>query len=419
MKQALWIAIALVLLIGIGGSAWYVFFRPTSQLVSTLPTSVDFGEATDREGVSGGNEPLIDESTTNQPFAPTQAALNSQVFQIAEGPIVGALLIQTTRPTTTLARFIKADSGRVFDIPLDVAGALPRAVSNTTIPGLQRVLWLPGGLGALVQYESEGVRKTLYLGLKTPDAVLSATTTPAPTKIQYLPDNIIDLALSPDGQSVVYLLKTVSGIDGSVARSDGTAPKKLFSSPLSHVNISWPSNTIMLLQTRSSSDSLGAAFSIDARTGVQTPLFFANGINSIADRNFARIIYQSILPSGLRTTLVRDLARNRDSGLSFSPLPNKCTWSSTGTSTLYCATPLGSVPVNYFDLWNLGIAGAADTLVSYNLSTGASLLRATPGNKNVGAASDMVELSVSPDDHYLTFVRKGERTLWGVRLVSQ
>ncbi len=398
-------------------AAWFFFFRSSAELVSTAPTSVDFGIANERPGVAGQGETNTPGGATNEPFTPSQNTQNQKIFQLAAGPIAGAVLIQTTRPTTTLARFIMAESGRVFDLPLDVPGALPRSVSNTTIPGIARALWLPEGLGALVQYESDGVRKTLFLGLVNASTTLNASANPQPTHIQYLPDNIIDLALSPDGKNVAYLLTTKSGVDGHVAKSDGTGAKKLFSSPLSQALLSWPAANTLLLQTKSVYGALGAAFSVDTRTGALSTLFFANALSSIADKTFSRVIYQTVLDSGIRTTFVHDLARNRDTGLSFSPIPSKCVWGATATSTLYCATPLQYVPPNYMDLWLMGLAGAADSLVSFNVTGGSSLIRATPGTDG-GVPSDMIEISPSPDEKYLSFIRRSDRTLWGIRLTQ-
>jgi hypothetical protein len=58
----------------------------------------------------------------------------------------------------------------------------------------------------------------------------------------------------------------------------------------------------------------------------------------------------------------------------------------------------------------------ADTLFSFDVTTGQSSIIASPGGSDGGVAADITELSVSPDDHYLLFLKKGDRSLWGVRL---
>lgn len=396
---------------------WFAMSRPSAELVSTLPTSVDFGAANDRPGEAGGGGAQAEEGgTLNEPFE-TESSTNEKVFKIAEGPIADAILIQTTRPTTTLARYISAESGRVFDLPLDVPGALPRAVSNTTIPGIQRASLLQNGAGAILQYESDGVRKTLSLGLASATTTLSAAANPQPTRLQYLPDHIVDFALSPNGTSLTYLLPTANGVDGYIADASGTGSKKLFSLPLSQVLIHWPSQNTLLVHTKTAFGVTGAAFSVDTRSGAVTTLFFADTLSAIADRTFSRVVYQTILTTGERMTFVHDIARNTDKGLSFSPIPEKCVWGRAATSTLFCATPIAFVPPNYLDLWHAGVFSAADTIVSFDITTGESSLRSTPENEG-GVPSDMIGLSLSPDEKYLSFIHKNDRTLWGVRLTK-
>jgi hypothetical protein len=83
---------------------------------------------------------------------------------------------------------------------------------------------------------------------------------------------------------------------------------------------------------------------------------------------------------------------------------------------MYCAAPLQYVPPAYLDLWHQGAASVADALFSFDVSTGKSEILAAPGGAEGGVESDIAELAVSPDDHYLLFVTRGDRSLWGVRL---
>ena len=74
------------------------------------------------------------------------------VFKIANGPVAGASFIQTLRPTTTIARYVMSDNGHVSDFVIDSAGAVPRTVSNMTVPGIARVLWVESNGAAILQY---------------------------------------------------------------------------------------------------------------------------------------------------------------------------------------------------------------------------------------------------------------------------
>ncbi len=395
----------------LGALLWYGL-QPRAELVSTETPSVDFGTSEERPGETGTGG---GEGIPNEILEPSEITPEQKIFKIADGPVAGATLIQTTRPTTTLARYIKADSGRVFDLPLDVPGALPRAVSNTTIPGIVRAEWLPDGEGVVAQYASGDIRKTLYVKLLSATTTLASSANPQPLKIQYLPDNIIDYAVSPTSARAVYLTQAQNGVDGYLIAFDGSAASKLFSLPLSQVDISWPAANTLYIQSRTMNNSLGVAFSVNVQNGLVSTLFFAQGLNGIADPYFSSIIYQTTLRSEERAVFTRNLARGTEARLSFTPIPEKCTWSKSATSTLYCATPLTYTPPQFLDLWHLGVTNTTDSLVSYDITGGTSDIKTTPGTDG-GIPSDMAELSLSPNEKYLSFIRRGDRGVWGIRL---
>ena len=104
--------------------------------------------------------------------------------------------------------------------------------------------------------------------------------------------------------------------------------------------------------------------------------------------------------------------------LSFNPFPEKCTWSNVSAAIMYCVVPLAYTPPDYLDLWHQGVSSAADSIVTFNITTGDSVITAIPGTNNGGVESDIFEMSVSPDERYLSFTTKGARALWGVRLTQ-
>jgi hypothetical protein len=343
-----------------------------------------------------------------------QSGNGQVVFKIADGPIAGATLSQTSYPTTTVARYVLQNNGHIFQVPVNTPGAVPKAISNTTIPGFVRVWWVTGGNGLIGQYVDGGVVKTLYLGLPPQNA-----TTTQPVKIQFLPQNITDLAPSPDGTQIVYLLRTASGVDGYTAAPDGTGGKRLFSFPLSEVLISWPSKNAILLQTKSGVGVPGGAFSIAVSSGAITPLVYAQGLTATANRSFSDVLYQTTSAEApTRSTYAHNIKSGIDRPLSFDPFPEKCLWSALATSTAICASPLQYVAPNFLDLWHQGAASSPDGILSFDLTSGTSDIIAIPGGSDGGVSSDIAQMALSPDEHYLLFVTKGDRSVWGVRLTQ-
>ena len=253
-----------------------------------------------------------------------------------------------------------------------------------------------------------------------PAATPTATSTRArQVLIQFLPDNIASIAASPDGKSLVYLLSTSAGTDGYIAASDGGGAKKLFSLQLSEVTLAWPSQNTLMAVTKTSTGVPGMAFSINAKTGVVIPLVYASGLSAIATRDFSRVIYQTTPNDGsTRSTYSHNVVTGVNAPLSFDPFPERCAWSAVATTTMYCAGPLAYLPQNYLDLWHRGATGAGDSVVGFNVASGSSLIITTPGGVDGGVPSDIAEMAVSPDNHYLLFITRGDRSLWIVRLVQ-
>jgi hypothetical protein len=390
---------------------WFLFFRSASPSNNTLTGSF-FGTPvntsttvtnTSASNINGG-QTITSQQTASQ-----------KIFEIAQGPIAGATLIQTLHPTTTLARYINQEDGHVYDLPLDVPGAVPRVVSNITIPGAERVIWVEQGSAAILQYLDSSTIKSVYLGFPT----TTTSTNILPTHIQFLPDNIIDLAASPDGVNVTYLLKTSSGSDGYIARSDGTGAKKVFSLPLSQVLVSWTTQSTLLVQTKSAAGVPGIAFSVDVKSGAVTPLVYAQGLTAIANKTFSTVIYQVVSSDSLtRSTYSRNIQSGGNVQLFFNPSPEKCTSGILSATILFCATSLQPIPSNYLDVWHQGLYSAVDSIFSFNIANNSYDLLATPGSSNGGVSSDILEMALSPDEHYLSFTTKGARSLWGVRLAQ-
>ena len=389
--------------------AWF-FARPagTNTGATSLPTfglgapvSTPVQSGTSANGAGGSNLSLA------------ETGAQTKIFKVADGPVTAATIIETGLPTTTLARFVMADNGHVYDLPLGVPGAALRIISNTTIPGIARALWAPGGRAALMQYEDRGAVKTLSMTFP------AATSTPLPSKIQFLPDGIASVALSPDGASAAYLLATASGSTGYISAANGANSKVLFSSPFSQLLISWPAQGTLLAQTPAAAGVPGGLFSINAKTGAVSSLLFAPGLTAIADSGFLHIVYQTLPPgSNLRFSFLHNTKTGGESPLSFDPLPEQCVWSGDNNALMYCAVPLQYVPQNYLDLWHQGLSNTPENIISFNVSTGASAIVAVPGSKDGGAAAEISSIALSQSGNYLLYITKGDRSLWAVRLTQ-
>ncbi|MBY0294101.1 hypothetical protein K2Q08_02095 [Patescibacteria group bacterium] len=401
-KIFLYIISGLVVLLIAAGGAFFLF-QPSTPTQTSTGGFFGFGStAINVQNTTEGevNTPQVGVSTLQS------------VFKIADGPVAGAVFTQTFNPTTTLARYTKADNGHVLELPIGVSGAVARAVSNVTIPGITTSLWTTGGTSTVMQYVDSGVLKSVYVAFEPTSSTTASTTNPS--RIRFLPNGIVSLAVSPGDNKVAYLLKNSNGgVDGYVSNLDGTGIKNLFSIPLSQVVLSWPSQTTLLVQTKGSFGVPGITYSINATTGVLSPLLYAPGLTATANKNFSKIVYQTS-SNNAAVTYSHDITTGKDAPLVNNPLPEKCTWSTAQVTNLYCAFPSSVAAPNYLDLWHQGLMRAADSIVNIDTNTGVGTVVTLPGDG--GANSTIEQLILSPDGKYLMFITRGDQSLWGVRL---
>lgn len=406
MRSWLLLGVAISFLV-LGGITWFFFFRttPTEQPATQ---NGGFGTGASQSVNVTPEAPAVTTTSSNN----AQTLTGQKIFRVVNGPVAGATVIQTSRPTTTITRYVQQHNGHVFDLTLDSSGAVPKAVSNTTIPGITRVLWAGQGEAAILQYLDGTLIKTVSLTFPPQ----SATTT-RPVVIKFLPDGIQDIAVSPSGASVAYLLRTQTGVRGYVAALDGTGSRESFTLPLKEVSLVWVSQNTLLLYTKSAVGAPGVSFSVNVSSGAVVPLLHATGLTLTADPTYSYIVYQiRNTESSGPSTYVRAVQTGQNSALSFSAYPERCVWGTAATSTLYCAMPLTYVPTNYLDLWYMGAAQASEAIYTASFPGGRSSILAVPGGEEGGVESTIDSLSVSPDETYLLFVRRGDRSLWGVRL---
>jgi len=382
--------------------AWFIFASaPKTTPVQTTAGS-DLG-AIDNSSIA---VPESGAGNTSGTTGQVGTTVQQKIFKLSDGPVAGATFVQASRPTTTLARFVMADNGHVFDLSIDTQGAVPKALSNTTIPGALSVQWAGGS--ALLQYLDGSTPKTVYLNLP------SANSTSTLSRLSFFPDGIVSYAIAPKNDGAAYLLRTSTGVTGYISKPDGTAGKKLFSLPLREVQLRWPAEGTLLAYSNASAGVPGIAFAIDAKSGVVTPLVYAAGLTATADAAFAHVLYQTT--DGIAThTFSHNVLNGSDKALSLSPLPEQCA-PSANSGFMLCAASLVAKTADYLDLWHQGASNAADSLLLYNLASGTSTLLATPGGNDGGVSTDMAVVALSPDGRYALFISKADRSLWGVRL---
>ena len=321
-------------------------------------------------------------------------------------PVSGAIAFE--REEETFFRFVERESGHVFEVRADGAEN-PRRISNTTLPGIHRALWLDPDTFVLQYLGEEGAVETFRARIAESD---TATAGAGSIRGSFLDPQITDIAASPDG-GLAYLSENEAGIRALRTDQSGDNPQTVFRSPLTEWLIEWPGVRAMTLLTKPSFDTSGFFYVVDPQTGVRSAVLRTiTALTARANADADTILY-SERADGVMRTNVYDRDADEIRGFPFATLPEKCIWSANSARTIYCAVPQ-SLRGEYPDIWYQGIVSFSDDIWRVDLEAGDTELLFTETRTHSGV--DGINLALSPDEDYLLFINKKDYSLWSVRL---
>ncbi len=389
-------------------------------------TSIDFqpfGQSSDNPngtaGPNGTTTPTLPTHTTATPIP--------LLRKLSTTP-VATFMIGNTRQGTdgvlvSYARFMERATGHVFEIPLALMTPAVK-ISNTTIPRIQEALWAPDGRYVAIRYYDERsehvatyLARLVFASTTVENELHLEETVSASTTLQgvFLDTDIPNLAFSPDGASLFYLIRTTAGARGYVRSLDKKTNKLVFSSPLNELLPTWDSPNTILLSTKPAASVLGYVFSLDLKTGaIDTMLTEVLGVTARTNPQNDRVIFFRAKDNVPLLNML-NLKTKEVSGLQLPTLPEKCVWSKREQGVLYCATSSKIPGVGYPDVWYRGETTYSDTIWKINTETGSQDIIVIP-NDAVGEAIDAINLTLSPEEDFLLFIDKQDGILWSAKL---
>ncbi|HEV8666586.1 MAG TPA: hypothetical protein VN665_01920, partial [Candidatus Paceibacterota bacterium] len=171
----------------------------------------------------------------------------------------------------------------------------------------------------------------------------------------------------------------------------------------------------LLVQTAPAVGVNGMIFAVDTTSGAVSTLANAAGISATADPRFQKVSF-TVSDGTTISSYSHTLSNGVNNTVAPTIFPDKCRWDMATTSTVYCAVPDSDPGTSYLDAWHMGTQSLADDIWSINFATGVSTLVAVPGSRQGGQTSDIFEMAISPNEHYLAYTTKTARALWGVLL---
>ena len=315
----------------------------------------------------------------------------------------------TTVVNLPKVRYAEQGTGYIYDIAAD--GTNETKASSTVIAGTAIAQFGQNGTTAILRYvKPDNTTVGTFLGTVTPPADPAAGIA-GTLAGSFLPDGIIDVAVSPDGKNFAYVAPITGGSVGMSIKTDGTGKKQLFESPFSEWLITWTASGLVAT-TKAASDIPGYAYKVSSTGGFGKVLGPTPGLTTLASPDGKEILYGV----GTGTTMqlhIRTLKNTIDTSTGLSTLPEKCAWASD-SSAIYCGVPQYVPTDAYPDSWYQGIEHFNDAIWKIDPSTGVTT-KLTTGSEGLVDATD---LTLSADGSYLFTVNKTDGTLWSLDLAG-
>ncbi len=234
---------------------------------------------------------------------------------------------------------------------------------------------------------------------------------------QFLPQNIVSLAMDPKGEGVFYLAKDTNGVVGNFKKWSESSARKVFNSPFSEWTSVWNNPDYLELQTKPSYLAYGFSYNLEVSSGDYHKSFQQKlGLTTLPSPDNKKVLIYSV-DSGSPKLSLFDRATGIAAPLLLQTFTDKCAWSQDSLF-LYCAVP-DSLPqgVAYPDTWYQGLETYQDSLFRLNTTNFAEeLLTNIP--TDYGETIDVERIIVDSQDQYLYFIDKQTESLWSYRLVK-
>src|SRR5258706_12627009 len=116
-KTLLYILLAILLFSALG---WFFFFHSSAVTQTQNQNGGGLGIASTIDKTSS----VTPGNTAGGVVTPLGQAGNTdqKIFKISDGPVVNATFVQMSHPTSTIARYVLASNGHVFDLTVDSPG---------------------------------------------------------------------------------------------------------------------------------------------------------------------------------------------------------------------------------------------------------------------------------------------------------
>ncbi len=234
---------------------------------------------------------------------------------------------------------------------------------------------------------------------------------------RFLPQNIIQVAMSPFENKMFYLQKDAVGVIGTIQNFVTNTSEVVFESPFSEWLAIWGGEKSVNLSTKPSYAAPGYAYELNT----ETKRYFKrsggqNGLLVLPSPDNTKLFTAQSVDNTITNSLY-DIETGESFTLNTQTFIEKCVWSSDSIF-IYCGVPQNLEFNQYPDVWYQGLVGFSDSLWMINTDTLEETLIADLREQDPNADIDIENIGISPKDQYLYFIDKKTEFLWSYRLID-
>jgi hypothetical protein len=224
-------------------------------------------------------------------------------------------------------------------------------------------------------------------------------------KTNFLPDTVSAVVFSPDSKSMVFINKLGDTRNLFTANSAFGSQKKILDNNIPDLEISWLTQNIIALKTKSSYAILGFLYTINSGGGNFTKIVESFGLDAVWNKDASGLVYTN---SNLDLFYL-DIKTGTNKSLGLKTIAEKCVFSKKQTNIVYCAIPKIINNANYPDEWWQGKVSFEDNIIAIDTKTLDLVLFAE-------TKSDAINPVLLENDTYLLFKDRNTREFWSLKL---
>ena len=330
---------------------------------------------------------------------------------------------------TTVVRWVDRGRGNIYEAHGDNLDV--NTISNTVVPKIYESSWNKNltAFIALTMPDNSSEPSGVYAELKARILPKVATSTTSSLtnqssasnyelKGKSLPEHIIAYAVSPKKDRIfLFVNESGTGI-GYTAGFNGGSVTQLFTTPITQVNVEWPTDNTIAITTKGSASERGYLYFVDAKTGVWKKILGPLPGLSTKVSTDAKYVLASVTGNSDNVlTSIYNVSAKKGTDAVIRTLADKCVWGNFYKEMVYCGVPSEQIKATYPDDWYKGIISFIDKIWQVNATTGEIHLVSSIVDTS-DRVIDAFNLGLDERDDFLFFMNKNDLSLWSLDLVS-